>query len=105
MHKLVTSQDCYLGNFVLIKAVKYVLFDPTKEAAYIPLDEESKIRGKAAVDGAGSKLGKSMGGMVITVLTTLSGIVGCGSEISNVKNIVVAVIFLVIIVWLYAVKN
>ncbi len=68
-----------------------------------PLDEESKIRGKAAVDGAGSRLGKSIGGMVITVLTTLSGIIGCGNDISDVKNIVIAVIFLVIIVWLYAV--
>jgi AAA family ATP:ADP antiporter len=46
------------------RASKYTLFDATKELAFIPLDRESKLKGKAAIDGVGSRLGKS-GGSVI----------------------------------------
>ncbi|WP_255431672.1 NTP/NDP exchange transporter [Cardinium endosymbiont of Dermatophagoides farinae] len=90
-----------LYNVVLIKSVKYVLFDPTKEAVYIPLDEETKVRGKAAVDGVGSRLGKSLASVLVTTMATLLG----GGDIANIRTPIVLMIIAVIVCWLIAVRT
>jgi AAA family ATP:ADP antiporter len=91
-----------LANVVFIKSAKYILFDPTKERAYIPLDEESKVRGKAAVDGVGSRLGKSLGSFLLTmVLVPFFG----DNLIVNVRYHVLFILIIILVGWLIAINK
>ncbi|MBS0621927.1 MAG: hypothetical protein JSR80_03090 [Verrucomicrobia bacterium] len=39
------------------RSAKYGLFDPTKELAYIPLAQQTKMRGKLVIDGVAARFG------------------------------------------------
>lgn len=85
---------------VFSKGAKYSLFDPTKEMAYIPLDQELKVKGKAAVDVIGGRLGKTGGGLIEFILLTITG----GTQLS-IAPYLCGIIAFVSLLWMGAVKN
>jgi AAA family ATP:ADP antiporter len=86
-------------QFCFSKAAKYSLFDMTKEMAFIPLAPDVKLKGKAAIDGIGSRLGKSGGSCVNQGLY----LIFC--SVSASVPYVAVVLLLVTSIWLLAVVS
>jgi ATP:ADP antiporter, AAA family len=84
---------------ILARTSKYTVFDETKEMAFIPLSSENKMKGKSAIDGIGSRLGKSGGSLVMQVL-----LIFFASPVACAPIIFAAMAF-VIPVWIYAISN
>ncbi|GHU11041.1 hypothetical protein FACS189449_01680 [Alphaproteobacteria bacterium] len=87
---------------VLSKGVKYSLFDPTKEQSYIPLDDELKSKGKAAVDVIGGRAGKSGGALIQYVLLN---IIFAGSALVELAPIIAGIFVLILALWFFAVSG
>ncbi len=85
---------------VLSKATKYSLFDSTKEMAYIPLDDELKTKGKAAVDVIGGRMGKSGGGFIQSTFFMLIPTL----TFTEAMPYFASIFFIIVIAWIYAVK-
>ncbi|HFL8824225.1 MAG TPA: Npt1/Npt2 family nucleotide transporter [Candidatus Azoamicus sp. OHIO1] len=92
----------FLGAAIVIisKVVKYSLFDPTKEMAYIPLDDELKTKGKAAVDVIGGRAGKAGGAFVQSTLLAMMAT----TNVLSIAHISFFVFFIVALAWVVSVR-
>jgi ATP:ADP antiporter, AAA family len=83
----------------LSKACKYSVFDSTKEMTFIPLSHDSKLKGKAAIDGVGSRLGKSGGSLIH------QGLLMFFATVSMSAPYVAVIVIFVIAGWTVAVRS
>lgn len=88
-----STQNC------LSRASKFTLFDSTKEMAFIPLSIGDKLKGKAAIDGVGSRLGKSGGSLIHQVLLVIFSTIAASAHIAAI------ILFGAILFWITAVLS
>ena len=85
-------------SVMLSRGAKYSFFDPTKEMAFIPLDNRLSTHGKAIADGMGSKFGKSFGGWFISSATMLIGV-----DLEGLCPMIAGLVVVLSLFWLVAV--
>lgn len=78
---------------VMSRGAKYTVYDATKELAFVPLSDECKLKGKTAIDGVGTRLGKS-GGSIIHQFLLMSV-----SSLSNSTPYIAFILLILIGVW------
>jgi len=85
---------------VLSKGTKYSLFDSTKQMAYIPLDQEAKVKGQGAVEVIGGRAGKSGGAFI---QSTLLAVIGGSVSLASLTYILGPLVLVICGVWAFSV--
>lgn len=88
-----STQNC------LSKAGKYSVFDASKELAFLPLDAETRLKGKAAIDGLGSGIGKSGASL------SYQGILIMAGSVAHSTPYIAIILFVVLGAWLFSVSH
>lgn len=73
---LVSLQGLVIGGAMLqvfSRGAKFSLFKPAEEMVYIGLDDESRTKGKAAIDVVGAQSGKSIGSVLQQMMLIVTG--------------------------------
>lgn len=91
----------YIGALqnIFSKSAKYSLFDPCKEMAYIPLDEETKVKGKAAIDVVCNPLGKSGGALIQQFMILSFG------SLANSTPYLGGILLIIVLAWFGAARS
>jgi AAA family ATP:ADP antiporter len=80
------------------RSAKYTVYDATQQMAFIPLSQEDRIKGKAAIDGIGSRLGKSASSLIMQFL-----IISFSSAIGSSPYILV-IMGVILVIWMTSLK-
>ena len=83
---------------ILFKSFNYAFVDSTKEMAFIPLDRELRIKGKAAVDVIGGRFGKAFGAILQQIMFQF-----ISPNLSDLVSEIFIVFALTMVLWLFAV--
>lgn len=91
----------YVGALqnIFSKSAKYSLFDPCKEMAYIPLDEDTKVKGKAAIDVVCNPLGKSGGALIQQFMILTFG------SLANSTPYLGGILLVIVLAWIGAARS
>ena len=85
--------------YVIERAAKFSLFKPAEEMVYITLDDESRTKGKAAVDVLGAQMGKTGGSFLQQGLLLYYGTIVAALPMLMLGH--TGIVFM----WLWAVKK
>jgi AAA family ATP:ADP antiporter len=86
---------------VISKGTKYSIWDTSREMLFIPLDQELKTKGKAAVDMLSSKIGKSFGSLSQSLLFTIYP----AATYSSISGLLGIIFVLVCLLWLFSLQS
>ena len=86
---------------IFSKSAKYTFFDVTKEMSYVPLPNELKTKGKAAVEMVGTKMGKSLS----SLLQSCVFIIVPSATYESISFYLMIVFAIVCVVWVWAVRE
>jgi AAA family ATP:ADP antiporter len=90
---------------ILAKSTKYALFDLTKEMAYIPLDDEMKVKGKVVVEVVGGRLGKASGAWLQSGMLFVFGFFSTKAvKLVDIAPCLFGILIVTCVAWMLAVR-
>jgi AAA family ATP:ADP antiporter len=81
--------------------MKYSIWDTSLAMLYIPLDNELRTKGKAAVDVVSSKVGKSFSGLIQSMLFMIFPM----ATYTSIAPLLMMIFVIVCFMWIYAVRK